>query len=140
MISVSQILAILKNALENHFVAGKLTLDERHFILDFDTPTTTTHITNAVNMILMGHPINKFKVPTLAKRLFLILREYRVVCHYRGVDLPAVVRFILLTVYDSGIISLHDGEKPIIQQLIEDSVYLLTTTVPVVRSSRFGCF
>ena len=141
MITVSQILAILKNALENHFIAGKLTLDERHFILDFDTPTTTTNITNAINLLLMGHTLNKYKVPSLTKHLFVILREYRAVCYYRHVDLSAVVRFILFAVYDSGIIPLHDTEKTTIQQLIYDSLYLLNANAKIIpkRISLFGC-
>ena len=140
MITVSQILAILKNALENHFIAGRLTLDERHFILDFDTPTTTTNITNAVNMILMGHTLNKYKVPSITKRLFIILREYRAVCRYRNVELSAVIRFILFAVYDSGIIPIHTVEQGIIQQLINDSIYLLTTNARVIPKRWFGCF
>ena len=133
MITVKQVINILNNALREDQEHERLCLADRRFLSCFDEATTYSYLANALNGVLLGNPLFKYNIPSLVKRIFIVCRQFNDYIQVKGVSLGNVVHFIINSVYNSGIIVIHDDEASLLREMIDSSVYLLLTDVPIYK-------
>lgn len=135
MFTVDQLIAIINNALNSE----TLNSPDKRLISCFDEATTYTYLTNALNAVLLGNPLFKYNIVSIVKRVFIILRQLNDLVKIKGVSLPNITHLVVYSIYNSGCIPIQDDEKQLITEMIDNSVYLLLTDVPIYKRG-WSCF
>lgn len=138
MITIQSLSKLFSDCLQKKYYRDKLTVQDIDFISLMDDATTITYIANALNGVLEGNPqLNKFKLPTVfLKLIYIICSKVAAVSNIHGVSVPNVVEFILIVILDSGLIDLDELETIILREIVESSIYLLKTEVPILIKNR----
>ena len=142
IITVSKLGDVFAQALLNKVYTDKLSVADVSFISIWDDATTITFLADAMNQVLDENTVNKIRIPVLIKLVYIIVRQVYASVNIQGVDIAAVVEFVLLVILDSGFLPLDEFESLIIREVIESSIFLLKTEIPVIKKKwfRFGCF
>jgi hypothetical protein len=139
MITVQQLANVFDNALQQKSYRDKLTVADIHFISCFDNDVVVLAITNALNLVLDGNELNRFKIPTLVKLIFIICRQFYNNVPIKDVNIANVIQFVLIAILDANILGIDELEKLIIIEIIESSIFLLTTEMPVIKKKWLSC-
>ena len=143
MIIVKAISNLFSEALQKQHNREKLTTGDIEFLTLMDEATTISFITDALNLVLEGNDLNKYKIPVLIKLLYQICKKVETISSIENVSVPNVIEFILIAIVESGIIKMDIMETIIIKEIIENSIFLLTTDSGTVKNKRrwykWGC-